>query len=60
MDAHTAALDPDAFGLCERCAEEVPERRLLLLPWARLCVECQAEAERDPRGHTRRKVTDYQ
>lgn len=53
------ADDPEAFGLCERCGDEIPERRLLLMPWARLCVACQSEVERDLRGHTRRRVTDF-
>jgi DnaK suppressor protein len=50
--------DPDEFGLCEECGEEIAERRLSALPEATLCAECQAA--RDPRrGGTRRKVTDY-
>jgi DnaK suppressor protein len=49
---------PDEFGQCEDCGEEIPEKRLALLPWARYCAECQAKL--DPaRNQTRKKITDY-
>ena len=53
------AEDPDAFGLCERCGEEIPPKRLLLLPFARLCVACQSAAETKGGRPVRKKVTDY-
>lgn len=31
--------DPD-FGYCEECGEEIPLRRLMLLPESTLCVGC--------------------
>lgn len=53
------AEDPDDFGLCERCGEEIPPRRLALMPFARLCVDCQSAAESGRAAATRKKVTDY-
>jgi DnaK suppressor protein len=45
------ATAPEDFGLCERCEEEIPQRRLALMPYASLCTECQALAEpRRPAG----------
>ena len=38
-------LDDGTFGICEDCAEEIPQRRLDAIPWARLCVGCQSKAE---------------
>jgi DnaK suppressor protein len=39
------------FGSCEQCAEDIPSRRLLALPEARLCARCQAfEERRDARA----------
>lgn len=35
-----------AFGICEDCGEAIPARRLLVLPEARLCANCQAYEER--------------
>jgi DnaK suppressor protein len=28
------------YGTCEECGDDIPERRLRALPWARLCVPC--------------------
>lgn len=49
---------PDDFGLCESCEEEIAPKRLALVPYATLCVPCQAK--RDPKlGGSRKKLTDY-
>ncbi|MDR3607422.1 MAG: TraR/DksA family transcriptional regulator [Oligoflexia bacterium] len=34
------------FGICEDCGEEIPARRLSVLPQARLCANCQAFEEK--------------
>jgi DnaK suppressor protein len=34
------------FGVCEDCGEEIPPRRLMVLPEARLCANCQTFEER--------------
>jgi DnaK suppressor protein len=31
------------YGVCLSCEEEIPQKRLLALPWARYCVTCQEE-----------------
>ena len=50
--------DPEEFGLCEECGDEIAPRRLELMPHATLCTECQGA--RDPkRGLPRKKLTDY-
>src|SRR5512138_328827 len=47
---------PDEFGLCEACEEEIAPKRLSLVPYATLCVPCQAK--RDPKlGGSRKKLT---
>lgn len=35
-----------SFGACEECGEEIPFKRLCVLPEARLCAHCQAFEER--------------
>jgi len=47
-----AALDrieEGHYGRCERCEEQIPPKRLDALPWARLCVACQAAIEAETR-----------
>jgi len=33
------------YGLCAQCEEPIPSKRLEAVPWARLCIACQAKAE---------------
>lgn len=51
--------DPESFGLCEKCEEPIPPRRLELLPFVRRCVDCQTAAENKSVKPVRKKVTDY-
>jgi DnaK suppressor protein len=52
-------VEPEDYGLCEECGEEIAVRRLEAMPDAALCTECQGM--KDPRrGTTRKKLTDYQ
>jgi DnaK suppressor protein len=49
---------PDEYGTCEDCEEDIPARRLEVMPWAALCTECQSK--QDPkRNVARKKITDY-
>ena len=41
-----AKLSSGDFGRCEDCGEDIPARRLMALPEARLCAHCQAFEER--------------
>jgi DnaK suppressor protein len=37
--------EPEEFGTCERCGNQIAAERLELVPWARLCVDCQRTME---------------
>jgi DnaK suppressor protein len=44
-----AALDrieDEMYGVCLRCEEPIPEKRLKALPWAAHCVRCQETIDR--------------
>ncbi len=40
VDAALGRIHQGSFGICERCGEDIPERRLKALPWTRLCLKC--------------------
>jgi DnaK suppressor protein len=42
-----AKIDEGTYGVCERCEEAIPVKRLDLLPFTRYCVQCQTELERE-------------
>lgn len=33
------------FGMCEECEGEIHPKRLLAIPWAALCIQCQEQAD---------------
>jgi DnaK suppressor protein len=41
-----ARIEDESFGICLRCDEEIPEKRLKALPWAAYCVKCQEIMDR--------------
>jgi DnaK suppressor protein len=41
-----AAMETDEYGLCKQCGTEISEKRLMAVPWARLCIKCQELEER--------------
>jgi DnaK suppressor protein len=40
-----ARLEEGAFGICERCGEEISEKRLEARPVTTLCIKCKEEQE---------------
>ncbi len=52
------ADDPEDFGYCSDCDEEIQLKRLELMPWAPYCVRCQ-EKRSPRRGGRRRHAADY-
>jgi DnaK suppressor protein len=47
-------MDRGEYGECLRCGEDINETRLMAVPWATLCIQCQEEAEKE--GATSRPV----
>jgi len=43
LDAALARLEAGGYGVCLRCGEEIPEKRLAFDPAATLCVDCASE-----------------
>ncbi len=41
-----ARLDGGTYGICLRCGEAILPERLLALPYAELCINCQTRLER--------------
>lgn len=39
-------MEDGSYGICLRCEEEIPNKRLQALPWASYCVRCQETIDR--------------
>jgi DnaK suppressor protein len=46
IDEALDAIENGDYGTCEECGEPINEKRLLLMPFARLCVSCQSGVEK--------------
>ena len=40
-------IEEGTYGLCESCSEPISRKRLKALPFARLCIACKQEEERN-------------
>ena len=47
IDEALSRVDDGSYGICESCESDIAEARLQALPFTRLCVNCQAERERE-------------
>ncbi len=45
IDEALARIKENSFGLCANCQEEVQQKRLEAVPWARHCITCQEKQE---------------
>jgi DnaK suppressor protein len=46
VQAALARIEDESFGICLRCDEPIPEKRLKAVPWAAYCVPCQEHVDR--------------
>jgi DnaK suppressor protein len=46
IDEALLRLDEGEYGICEECEEEIPIGRLKIVPFARHCVKCKADLEK--------------
>jgi DnaK suppressor protein len=51
--------EPEEYGLCEDCGDELLEARLKAMPFAELCLECQLRKDGPKGPQTRRSPFDY-
>ena len=52
VKAALARVHDGSFGACAECELAISPRRLLALPWALLCIQCQEAADRDRQERT--------
>jgi DnaK suppressor protein len=51
--------DPDDYGNCTDCGDEIPLGRMKAMPWADLCVDCQSKKDKKAVAPTRKSLTDF-
>ncbi|MBK7861990.1 MAG: TraR/DksA C4-type zinc finger protein [Archangiaceae bacterium] len=51
--------DPDDYGNCIDCGDEILAGRMKAMPWADLCVDCQSKKDKRGAGTSRKHLTDF-
>ncbi|KAF0158693.1 MAG: DnaK suppressor protein [Syntrophaceae bacterium] len=46
-------IDRGLYGICDHCGRVIHEKRLLIEPMSKLCMECQKEKERNHKRKNR-------
>src|SRR5437016_4918497 len=46
IDAALKRIQTDEYGVCANCQEELQQKRLEAVPWAKHCITCQEKAEK--------------
>src|SRR6202008_2686177 len=45
IDEALKRIKSNEYGMCENCQEEMQQKRLEAVPWAKHCITCQEKAE---------------
>jgi len=53
VDDALGRMDEGNYGVCESCGLEIAEARLELMPFTRLCRDCQQDQEREAKAQRR-------
>jgi DnaK suppressor protein len=46
IEAALKRIQNDEYGVCTNCQEEMQQKRLEAVPWAKHCINCQEKAEK--------------
>ena len=46
IDEALLKINEGEYGICEECEEEIPVGRLKIVPFARYCVKCKSDIEK--------------
>ena len=52
IDAALSRLQDGSFGVCGMCEKAISKKRLMAIPYAKLCVECKNQEEQKQTGPT--------
>jgi DnaK suppressor protein len=47
IDSALSKIEDGTYGTCEECGETISKKRLKIIPYSSLCVNCQSNAEKE-------------
>jgi DnaK suppressor protein len=49
IDVALRKIEEGTYGICEECDKSIPQKRLVAMPYGRLCIKCQEIEEKNKR-----------
>ena len=49
IDVALHKIEEGTYGICEDCTKSIPQKRLIAMPYGRLCIKCQETEEKNKR-----------
>lgn len=49
IDVALRKIEEGTYGVCEECDKPIPQKRLVAMPYGRLCIKCQEIEEKNKR-----------
>jgi DnaK suppressor protein len=46
IDEALERIEDKTFGICEECGKKITPNRLNIMPFARLCIQCKSDSEK--------------
>jgi DnaK suppressor protein len=46
IDEAIKRIEESSYGLCQECQNDIGKKRLVVVPWAPNCIECQEKEEK--------------
>ena len=53
-------LTPEMYGLCVECEEEISQKRMELIPYVELCIDCQSQKDGARKSKVRKNLLDFE
>ncbi len=47
IDEAIKRIEESSYGVCQMCQNNIGEKRLVVVPWALYCIECQEKEEKE-------------
>lgn len=47
IDEALKRIEDNSYGICQMCQNNIGKKRLVVVPWAPYCIECQEKEEKE-------------
>lgn len=59
IDNALLKIKEGSYGICDECGEPISKKRLQIIPYSNLCINCQSRAEEEEKKLMNEEYTDH-